>query len=247
MRWTSPHAAVYGTMDTSLLFSKLSPHLGNLAPNAIQIVYDSLKYGDRSGNTEPEIVCCVWIPDTHITALESWTGLDGHTISVLVTTSHLPNSPAFQKLTKDVARIIHPKSHLKGTIVLVSTQTWLSNNNAYINLARLFARADWVLLVPPMLEPLLPGNNFARTMSRLGHQAQTLGSSLLFRSPNNQGQTMGGILIPQSTPMWCSERYYLSNVGHEWSDCIQDLLAYHHKLGASNSTKSIEDVEQQKR
>ncbi|KAH7339522.1 hypothetical protein B0J17DRAFT_655511 [Rhizoctonia solani] len=241
--WTSSRTDVYGAMPTSLLFSKLSPHLGNLAPNAVQIMSGGHKREDGPEQTEPDITSCIWIPDTHIRALESWTGLDEYPISVLVTTNQVPDSPTFRKLTKDITGIVHRKLHTKDTILLVSSQRRLSNTNTYINLARLFARTDWVLLVPPIFEPLLPASDIAQTVSRLNYRVQILDPTLFFRSSDNRVPAMDGILVPQNSSIWCSERYYVSDSGSEWSDCIQETLSYHYGVDASNSTDSGKGAE----
>ncbi|KAJ1304478.1 hypothetical protein OPQ81_005624 [Rhizoctonia solani] len=250
LAWTSSPRTygeeVYGVMTTSFVFSKLSPHLGKLAPNAIRVVYDSHKYNGRTGQTGSNVTSCVWIPDTHIGVLEGWTRLEPHPLSALVTTSHPPESSAFRELTRDITRIVRRNLGLQGTVLLISTQAWLSNTNAYINIARLFAGTSWVLLVPPIRDPPSPSSSIDWSISRLDYRVQVLDSTLLFQRSNKQDLVIESILIPRNSPLWCSERYYISGAGSEWSDCIQDILSYYRELDASQPIEGTQRVDEQK-
>jgi hypothetical protein len=66
----------YGVMTTSFTFSKLAPHLGNLAPNAVHLVLDNKSIRENS-QTGPSITTCIWIQDTYLKALDKWVGFPG--------------------------------------------------------------------------------------------------------------------------------------------------------------------------
>jgi hypothetical protein len=228
-------------MDTSLLFSKLAPHLDNLAPNAIHLILGTRT--PSGADAASPIAACVWIPATRLNALDSWMSLSGEFAvlaaeidtqscigysSVLITTEHAPGSPAHRLLTKEIRGIVKQRHRPRSTIILISTSTYLSNLNTYINLARLFSKSPWALLVPPELNPALPTERFSDVVSQMGLRVQTVDSGSLFKASGDKERPyMDGLLVPQDSPIWCPEQHSAALSGREWSECIRLFLLYH--------------------
>ncbi|KAF8608826.1 hypothetical protein BDV93DRAFT_504331 [Ceratobasidium sp. AG-I] len=222
-----PHAL--GIMETSLAFSKLSPHLGNLAPDALQPILNS---GVRSTAGDLPITTCIWIPSTHLDVLDRWADLSGCYISVLITSSHAPSSPDHQRLVKEIQKLIKRKTRLRGSVVLLSTRIDPPNPNTYINLARLFSKSPWSLLISPALA-LPPADGFSRNISELELRTQVMSPDFAFKTPGTKADPgSDSVLVPQDSPTWCSEQYSVLTPGQEWTKCIQELLYYYRESGA---------------
>lgn len=148
-------------------------------------------------------------------------------ISVLITSSYAPGSPDHQRLVKEIHNTIKQKPRLKGSIVLLSTPTRPLNLNTYTNLARLFSKSPWSLLIPP--EPaLLPMDGFSQSISELELRTHTTDPRLTFKMPGTEvNSSLGGVLIPRDSPVWCPEQYSVLAPEQDWSTCIQELLRYH--------------------
>ncbi|QRV79509.1 hypothetical protein RhiJN_07524 [Ceratobasidium sp. AG-Ba] len=210
-----------GVLPATLLFSKLAPRLGNLAPNAIQVVLNNLPEDYVSNLT-----CCIWIPDSHSDALDSWSGLTGCASSILMTTPHEAGSPSHRQLTKSLYKIIRKKPRPNTVIILISTHPLLPNTNTYINLARLFARTPWTLLVPPVGYPALPNNEFSDAVSKMELRTQTLDSSILF--DGKEKLFPDTLVVRLDSPIWCPEQDFAASrntvPGEEWATCIHKFL-----------------------
>jgi hypothetical protein len=151
----------------------------------------------------------------------------GHS-SVLITTSHPPESLAFLKLAKDARRITTSrKLDRDNRVILLSTPTYPGNLNTYVNMARLFAGSAWILLIPPMSESMSPSDRFSQVVSQLELRAQAVDPTLLFQKSETEPSIMDSLLLPQNTPVWCSERYSMSGPRQEWFNCIQETLSYY--------------------
>ncbi|KAG8728719.1 hypothetical protein FRC12_021550 [Ceratobasidium sp. 428] len=211
-------------MDASLLFSKLAPYLGNLAPGAIQpILNEPISW--QTDNTS-SITCCVWIPDTHLSALDKWIGIPGCPSSVLVTTTHAPGSSAHKKLIRETREIVRRKRQPEDTVILISSPLYLPNPNTYINLARLFSKSPWSLLVPPERDPVLPSQGLSDVASRMELRVQPVDYRELFDTSGLEERLyVDALLVPRDSPTWCTEHYLSAHLGQEWLECARQFLS----------------------
>ena len=117
--------------------------------------------------------------------------------------------------------------------MLLSTRTDPPNPNTYINLARLFSKSPWSLLIPPTLA-LLPVDELSRKVFELELRTQVPSPKLTFKMPGTQVDTsLDSVLIPQEFPVWCSEQYSALAPEQEWTKCMQELLYYRHESGTA--------------
>ena len=140
----------------------------------------------------------------------------------------LPSSIPHQLLLKKVSNL---KSHLPLEIfqalslhVLHITPNSRESPNAYLNLARLFARTDLVMLFPGNLSMVPPPT----TLKTYSSQPQ-YGSTHLSVMSNQNGTkfpfpTLAPAFMPKDHPVWCTERFFFSSSrDFGWDACLWQL------------------------
>ena len=186
----------------SVAFRGLSPqaHLETFAPQA-HPGYNS------------DLTACLWIEDTRIEeALVSATKWPGP-VSLLVVTTNPPNSTAYKRLLSSFSTT-HASN--AGVHVLYVPSVAGSSSNAYLNMARFFARTRHVVLFPDGI----PESATTRAwLDALPARHPVLLSNVTHRgfSPS----PLAPLALPRDDPVWCTERLYMfgSRV-QDWEDCL---------------------------
>jgi hypothetical protein len=138
--------------------------------------------------------------------------------------SSAPHQILLKKLSNLKAHLPLESAQLLSLHVLYITPKSSESPNAYLNLARLFARTDHVILFPGNLSILPPSTLFEALSSQL-HDRST-GLSII----SNQNDTLfpfaalAPALVPKNHSTWCTERFFLSSSrDFDWDACLWQL------------------------
>jgi hypothetical protein len=149
-------------------------------------------------------------------------------ISLLVTTTNIHSSVPHQLLLKTLlnleARLPYEIFQSLDVHVLYIPPNSRDSPNAYINLARLVARTNHVLLFPGNLSMIPPPTMFAA----LSSQSLYGYSHLLIMSGQNDTNfpfpALAPALMPRDHSVWCTERFFLSSSrDFDWDTCLWQL------------------------
>lgn len=187
---------------------------------------------DRDG-----ITACLWSQDTDINALSVWTSrwqgerfsdyISSYLliaalgpISLLLTTSVEPLSASHQELLNRVRDLDSISPSSLSLHILYTTPGSKHPPNAYLNLARLFARTDRVILIPGNVSALPPPT----LLGTLSTQLPVL--SII----SNQNDTkfpfhaLAPAIMPRNHSIWCTERLFLADSRDgDWDACLWQL------------------------
>ena len=169
-----------------------------------------------------DLTACLWIEDTRIEeALASaavWPG----PVSLVVVTTHAPNATGYTAL-RDRLTTASPNACVH---VLHVSSVAGGSPNAYLNMARFFARTSRVVLFPDGIPRCARSPGHARRwLDKLPVDMPHL--VLLSNATSTRAfppRLLTPVVLPRDHPVWCSERFYMfgSRV-LDWEDCLWKL------------------------
>lgn len=168
-----------------------------------------------------DLTACLWIEDARIEeALASATAWPGP-VSLLVVTTNAPNSTEY----KNLLGYLTTKHASSNTCVHVLHVPLVAggSSNAYLNMARFFARTSRVILFPDGI-PKSALSDRALWLDKLPvdtrHPVLLSNATQRVFSP----RLLAPVVLPRDHPVWCTERFYMfgSRV-LDWEDCLWKL------------------------
>ncbi|KII92483.1 hypothetical protein PLICRDRAFT_122615 [Plicaturopsis crispa FD-325 SS-3] len=163
------------------------------------------------------ISACLWAPAQDLGLVAPWAARWPGQISLVVTTPSPPMSKAYEDT---VARISTLQNHSVLAASLSAHILHLKGHspdspNAYLNLARLFAQTDQVVLFPSNLSVLPPYHVLALVQNAPNGQPVIVATDTSTPSP---------LALPQAHPSWCTERFfYTGSRKANWAQCLWQL------------------------
>ncbi|KAH9485061.1 hypothetical protein JR316_0001967 [Psilocybe cubensis] len=142
-------------------------------------------------------------------------------VSLLVTTNHRASSSSHQRLLKTL-RQMASKPWMKGVSIhlLHIKEHAVGSPNLYLNLARLFASTDWVLIMPGEPEGYIPPK-VSDIMSPAPHPSEYV---LVSGNHSYPFPDLSPLLIHKTNDFWCSERVLATDSRtKDWSECLWQL------------------------
>ena len=170
---------------------------------------------------ESDLTACLWIEDARIEeALVSATAWPGP-VSLVVVTTKAPNSTGYKRL---LAHLTTKYGSTNACVhVLRVSSVAGGSSNAYLNMARFFARTSRVVLFPDDI-PKSTLSDHARWRDKL--PIDTRHPVLLSNATNRvfSPRLLAPVVLPRDHPVWCTERFYMfgSRV-LDWEDCLWKL------------------------
>jgi hypothetical protein len=170
---------------------------------------------------ESDLTACLWIEDARIEeALVSATVWPGP-VSLVVVTTITPHSTEYKRLL-DHLTTKHGSTNACVHVLRVSSVAG-GSSNAYLNMARFFARTSRVVLFPDGI-PKSAFSGHARWLDTL--PVDTRHPVLLSNATNRafSPRLLAPVVLPRDHPVWCTERVYMfgSRV-LDWEDCLWKL------------------------
>ncbi|KAF8893963.1 hypothetical protein BD779DRAFT_1797911 [Infundibulicybe gibba] len=199
------------------------------------------------------VTACLWSADVDLLEhLQQWSIRWPGPISLLVTTGAAPASPEYGALLKrlQVLKQIRTLGGLSMHVLHIRHPSQLeASPNRFLNVARLFAQTFVVMLFPAEISILPPPDMYSAVHSTI-HQGL---DRPLILTPNNQSDfpfpPFSPVVLPQSYPTWCTERFFLDhNRPADWDECLWQLwLESFGKLGKINTASVLSPLHQELR
>ncbi|KAF9529412.1 hypothetical protein CPB83DRAFT_893509 [Crepidotus variabilis] len=173
-----------------------------------------------SQNTDGfNVTICAWVDESEVQRLAGWSRNWEGPISVVVKSTAPPRSQPHVQLLRKL-RTISSGARLSVHVVHVETSTATAGPNHNLNLARLFATTEWVLLYPGLTSPPIP-RELSRNLLNTGKSGPQI---LSVGSKSYPYPFLAPVLIKRSSDFWCTERMFLYPTRHsDWDACLWQL------------------------
>lgn len=194
----------------SVAFRKLSPpaHLDTFVVQA-------------HPDYKSDLTACLWIEDSRVEeALASATAWPGP-VSLIVVTTNAPNSTGYKNLLGYLTSK-HASSNTSVHVLHVSSIAG-GSSNAYLNMARFFARTSQVILFPDGI-PKAALSGHAHWLEKL--PVDTPHPVLLSNTTQKVFplRVLAPVVLQRDHPVWCTERVYMFGSRIlDWEDCLWKL------------------------
>lgn len=173
---------------------------------------------------DSDITACLWTEEDRLqdtlTTLTTWPG----PMSLVIVTSAQSGSTDHLTILKrfpELMSLIDTHASLGLSFHVLQVLSSGGSANAYLNVARLLAPTDRVVLFPDGLLSHLSSNLYSSIIKSTSLQPLVLG--------NNSRRTypfapMSPIVLPKDYPTWCTERFPLfRSRSLDWEDCLWQL------------------------
>lgn len=171
---------------------------------------------------ESDLAACLWTEDARIAeALVSTTAWPGP-VSLVVVTTHAPSSARYKTL-RDYLTTKHTSTNTCVHVLHVPSVAG-GSSNAYLNMARFFARTRRVIVFPDGIPKLATSQSHARWLDRLPADAS---HPVLLGNMTHKAfspRPLAPVVLPRDHPVWCTERVYMfGSRALDWDDCLWKL------------------------
>lgn len=192
----------------------------------------------------PSVTACLWIESAGLKDLEHWaTTWEGKTLehllhsrsiltwnqgplSVVLITESDPHDS--EPLIRRIKKLPNVKARANIHVLRRMTHEHRSSN-AYLNLARLFARTRMVAIFPATPQLPIPKSLYEVTLANTSSIVNGTAMSLpLVLAPSKTTpksllpfMALSPLLVEQEYPVWCSERFFSAPSREEdWEECL---------------------------
>ncbi|KAG9316712.1 hypothetical protein JVU11DRAFT_2772 [Chiua virens] len=215
-----PRLNVTSSQRLSVAFRELAPqaHLDTYIVQAQARVNAAYQLDD--------LTACLWIEDVRVeevfVSATTWPG----EVSLVVVTTREPNSTAYTSLLGYLVTT-YASTHVCVHVLYVPSIAG-GSSNAYLNMARFFARTSRVVLFPDDIPKSFSGlgSNRARWLDKL--PVNTPHPVLLGNTTHNlrvfSPRPLAPVALLRDHPVWCTERFYMfGSRALDWEDCLWRL------------------------
>ncbi|KDQ53572.1 hypothetical protein JAAARDRAFT_111746, partial [Jaapia argillacea MUCL 33604] len=165
------------------------------------------------------VSACIWSSHLDIELLSAWASRWEGTPTTLVLMNKHPSSTLENAaLSRNISKITSSnepwRSSLSIHLLNIATNTQ-DHPNAYINLARLFARSSHVLLFPDDLSTLPPVSAVSLAAAN--------STIFLTSKPAHPGfpfLPLTPIMLHRGDNIWCTERFLSGSRILDWEECL---------------------------
>ncbi|KAG0706094.1 hypothetical protein DFH29DRAFT_846569 [Suillus ampliporus] len=172
-----------------------------------------------------DLTACLWVEEEKLhgtlTTLTNWPG----SMSLVIVTSAQLGSTNYSTTLRRLPEVMglldtHASFGLSFHVLQVSSSSG-GSANAYLNVARLLAPTDRVVLFPDGLPSHLSSKSYHSIVRSTSLHPLVLG--------NNSRRTypfapMSPVVLPKDYPSWCTERFsLLRSRSLDWDDCLWQL------------------------
>lgn len=195
-------------------------------------------------SSKSDLTACLWIEDARIeeafASATTWPG----PVSLIVVTTNAPNSTVYKNLLGHLTAKC-ASSNTSVHVLHVSSVVG-GSSNAYLNMARFFARTSQVVLFPDGIPKLDHALWLDKLPVDISYPVLLSNSTHRSFSP----RLLAPVLLPRDHPVWCAERFYMFGSRIlDWEDCLWKLwlesageassIAVPHFLDGSENTTAL--------
>ncbi|KAG8214027.1 hypothetical protein J3R82DRAFT_10782 [Butyriboletus roseoflavus] len=196
-----------------------------------------------------DLTACLWTDAARIEeVLVSATAWPGP-VSLIVVTTNAPNSTGYKNLLGYLTSKHASSSNTSVHVLRVSSIAG-GSSNAYLNMARFFARTSQVILFPDGIPKAALSPDHAHWLDKL--PIDTPHPVLLTNATQRvfPSRLLAPVVLPRDHPVWCTERFYIFGSRIlDWEDCLWKLwlesageassIAVSHFLDGSKNTTAL--------
>ena len=141
-------------------------------------------------------------------------------VSLLITTTAAPSSMAHKSLLIKIRNIRSRAVFIGFSIHILHVPSGQPKSpNVYLNLARLFALTEWILLFPSDISAQIHPQLYAQIDSP---QLASEHVYLLTSKATYPFHPLSPLLLARDRDFWCTERFWNSRV-FNWDECLWQL------------------------
>ncbi|KAK0461161.1 uncharacterized protein EV420DRAFT_1224489, partial [Desarmillaria tabescens] len=186
---------------------------------------------------------CLWTNDSiDLGSLVNWARYWRGPVSLVITTNSAPSSPAYQNLLRRLAAIktLPSLAYFSVHVFQANIQASLSPN-VFLNIGRLFAPTDTVMIVPAEISTVTPSARLYHSVSEhLLHRSQTLAIVTIAKEITFPLASFSPLVLPKNYPVWCADRFFVaSSRSLDWDVCLWQIwLEQQGRIGHVNVSMS---------
>ncbi|KIY53956.1 hypothetical protein FISHEDRAFT_32292 [Fistulina hepatica ATCC 64428] len=168
------------------------------------------------------VTACVWVQDSaDLQSLYDWSRNWTGPISLLVTTNARPESEDHRHVLNRIRALAERDPALSLSVHLLHVKRYNEqNHNTYLNLARLFAPTERVLLFPGDPHLCAIPNVHVTLLDRDASLPLLIADS----RPAFPFPPMSPIVVRRDHPAWCTERFFFAHSRLiDWQECTWSI------------------------
>lgn len=163
-------------------------------------------------------------------------------MSLVITTNSAPSASAYQNLLRRLIAIRTLPSLAYFSVHILQTNTQVSlSPNIFLNIGRLFAPTDIVMIVPAEISTVTPSAEMYHSVSEhLSHHLQIPAVLTIAKEITFPVASFSPLVLPRDYPVWCTDRFFLaSSRSSDWDVCLWQIwLEQQGKIGQVNVSMS---------
>ncbi|KAK0212737.1 hypothetical protein DFS33DRAFT_1284232 [Desarmillaria ectypa] len=186
---------------------------------------------------------CLWTNDSiELGSLVNWARYWRGPVSLVITTNSAPSAPAYKNLLHRLSAIktLPSLAYFSVHILQTNNQGSLSPN-VFLNIGRLFAPTDTVMIVPAEISLVTPSAMLYHSVSEhLSHRSQIPAVLTIAKEIAFPVASFSPLVLPKNYPVWCTDRFFLmSSSSSDWDVCLwQFWLEQQGRIGHVNVSMS---------
>ncbi|SJK97607.1 uncharacterized protein ARMOST_00860 [Armillaria ostoyae] len=186
---------------------------------------------------------CLWTNDSiDLGSLVNWARYWRGPVSLVITTNSAPSASAYQNLLRRLTAIKTLPSLAYFSVHIFQTNTQASlSPNIFLNIGRLFAPTDTVMIVPAEISTVTPSAELYHSVSgHLSHHLQIPAVLSIAKEIAFPVASFSPLVVPRDYPVWCTDRFFLaSSRSSDWDVCLWQIwLEQQGKIGQVNVSMS---------
>ncbi|KAK0226029.1 hypothetical protein IW262DRAFT_1359320 [Armillaria fumosa] len=186
---------------------------------------------------------CLWANDSiDLGSLVNWARYWRGPVSLVITTNFAPSASAYQNLLRrlNAIKTLPSLAYFSVHILQTNTQASLSPN-IFLNIGRLFAPTDTVMIVPAEISLVTPSAELYHSVSEhLSHHLQIPAVLTIAKEITFPVASFSPLVLPRDYPVWCTDRFFLaSSRSSDWDVCLWQIwLEQQGEIGQVNVSMS---------
>lgn len=224
-------------LSTTRRISRIASHQPTKSGLEPFVVFSEIS-GSLKGPT-----ACLWANDSiDLGSLVNWARYWRGPVSLVITTNFAPSASAYQNLLRrlNAIKTLPSLAYFSVHILQTNTQASLSPN-IFLNIGRLFAPTDTVMMVPAEFSLVTPSAELYHSVSEhLSHHLQIPAVLTIAKEITFPVASFSPLVLPRDYPVWCTDRFFLaSSRSSDWDVCLWQIwLEQQGKIGQVNVTMS---------
>ncbi|KAK0241684.1 hypothetical protein EDD85DRAFT_819963 [Armillaria nabsnona] len=226
-------------LSTTRRLSRIASHHPGPMQSGLEpfVVFSEIS-GSLKGPT-----ACLWTNDSiDLGSLVNWARYWRGPVSLVITTNSAPSASTYQNLLRRLTAIKTLPSLAYFSVHIFQTNTQASlSPNIFLNIGRLFAPTDTVMIVPAEISTVTPSAELYHSVSEhLSHHLQIPAVLTMAKETTFPVASLSPLVLPKDYPTWCTDRFFIaSSRSSDWDVCLWQIwLEQQGKIGQVNVSMS---------